>query len=143
MAQKKSQTKNSSNCAICYYRSSPHPQSEAAIERQKEAAYEWAKANGYEILREYQDVANSGTNDERPGYQGMLDEVSVLRPSVLLLWNADRLGRDPFEITAARKAMADAGCRVCYVAGNTPDSDSPGAALMESMLDGMADYYSK
>ena len=73
----------------------------------------------------------------------MLAEVSVLRPSVLLLWKADRFARDQHEITAARKAMADAGCRVCYVAGNTPDSDSPGAALMESMLDGMADYYSK
>ncbi len=143
MAQKKSQTKNSSNCAICYYRSSPRPQSEAAIERQKEAAYEWAKANGYEILREYQDVANSGTNDERPGYQGMLDEVSVLMPSVLLLWNADRLGRDPFEITAARKAMADAGCQVCYVAGGASDGGSSGLALMESMLAVMADCHSK
>ena len=28
-------------------------------------------------------------------------------------------------------------------ARSTPDSDSPVAALMESMLDGMADYYSK
>lgn len=109
MAQKKSQSKSSNNCAICYYRSSPHPQSEAAIKRQKEAAHEWAKANGYEILREYQDVANSSVTDKRPGYQGMLDEVSALRPPVLLLWNADRLGREPLEITAARKAMADAG----------------------------------
>jgi DNA invertase Pin-like site-specific DNA recombinase len=73
----------------------------------------------------------------------MLAEVSVLRPSVLLLWKADRLARDRHEVAAARKAMADAGCRVCYVAGNTPDSDSPGASPMESMLDGMADYYSK
>lgn len=142
MTQNKNQA-NGSNYAICYYRSSSCSQSEVVIEQQREAAHKWAEAKGYTIIREYEDRAISGTTADRPGYQQMLAEVSVLRPSVLLLWKADRLARDQHEITAARKAMADAGCRVCYVAGNTPDSDSPVAALMESMLDGMADYYSK
>ena len=142
MVRKKRQ-QNDNSLAICYYRFSSHSQNEASIEQQREAAHKWAEAKGYTIIREYEDRAISGTTADRPGYQQMLAEVSTLRPSVLLLWKADRLARDRHEVAAARKAMADAGCRVCYVAGNTPDSDSPGAALMESMLDGMADYYSK
>ena len=73
----------------------------------------------------------------------MLFEVSKIRPAVLVLWKADRLGRDRFEVALARKTLSDAGCRVCYVAEAVPDDDSPEAALMESMLDGMADYYSR
>lgn len=53
------------------------------------------------------------------------------------------MGRDRFEIALARKTLADVGCRVCYVAEVVPDDDAPETVLMESMLDGMADYYSK
>ena len=142
MVRKKRQ-QNDNSLAICYYRFSSHSQNEASIEQQREAAHKWAEAKGYTIIREYEDRAISGTTADRPGYQQMLAEVSTLRPSALILWKADRLGRERFEVALARKTIADAGCRVCYVAEAVPDDDSPEAALMESMLDGMADYYSK
>ena len=142
MPRKKHQA-NDNNLAICYYRFSSHSQNEASIEQQRDAAHKWATAKGFTIIKEYEDRAISGTTSDRPGYQQMLFEVSKIRPAVLVLWKADRLGRDRFEVALARKTLSDAGCRVCYVAEAVPDDDSPEAALMESMLDGMADYYSR
>ena len=80
---------------------------------------------------------------DRSGYERMLAEVPTLCPAALILWKADRLGRDRFEIALARKTLADVGCRVCYVAEVVPDDDAPETVLMELMLDGMSDYCSK
>ena len=142
MARKKRQS-NANNLAISYYRFSSHSQNEASIEQQRDAAHKWAEAKGFRIIREYEDRAISGTTSDRPGYQQMLSEVGRLEPAVLILWKADRLGRDRLEVALARKTIKDAGCRVCYVAEVVPDDDSPEAGLMESMLDGMAAYYSE
>lgn len=135
--------RNDNNLAIAYYRYSSDSQNEASITQQQEAAQKWAADHGLVIVREYEDPAISGTTAERPGYQKMLAELTKVRPSTIILWKSDRLGRDRFELAFARKTIRDAGCRIRYVAEAVPDDDSPEAALMESFLDGMADYYSK
>ena len=73
----------------------------------------------------------------------MLAEIGKLRPSVLILWKADRLGRNRIDMALARKTIEDAGCRVRYVADAVPEDDSPGAALTEAILDGCAEFYSR
>lgn len=135
--------RNDNNLAIAYYRYSSDSQNEASIEQQRQAAQKWAADHGLTIVREYEDPTISGTTAERPGYQRMLAELTKVRPSTIILWKSDRLGRDRYELAFARKTIRDAGCRIRYVAEAIPDDDSPEAALMESFLDGMADYYSK
>ena len=129
--------------AIAYYRYSSHSQNEASIEQQQEAAYKYADAHGLNIIQEYEDRAASGTTADRDGYQNMLAELDKYKPSALILWKADRLGRDRYEVAAARKKLRDAGCKVLYVAEAIPVDDSPEGVLLESLIDGMADYYSK
>lgn len=85
---------NDNNYAIAYYRFSSHAQNEASIEQQREQAMRYAKEHGLIIIKEYSDKAITGTTDERPGFQQMLTEVGKLKPSVLILWKTDRLGRD-------------------------------------------------
>ena len=69
---------NDNNFAIAYYRFSSHSQNEASIDQQREQAHAWADAHGYKIIREYEDAAMSGTRSDRPQYQLMLSEVSVM-----------------------------------------------------------------
>ena len=73
----------------------------------------------------------------------MLSEVGKLRPASLILWKADRLGRDRYNVAIARKTLRDAGCRVIYVADNLPEDDSPEAAIIESLVDAMSEMYSR
>lgn len=141
MASKKFK-QNDNNYAIAYYRFSSHSQNEASIDQQRERAQAWADSHGYKIIKEYEDAAMSGTRSDRPQYQLMLREVAQLRPAALILWKTDRLGRDRYELADAKRTMRDAGCKICYVAEPTPD-DSPESALMETFMDGMAEFYSR
>lgn len=71
---------NNNSRAIAYYRYSSHSQNEASIDQQREEAQKYAAAHGYTIVKEYVDAALSGTTDQRPQFQLMLDEVKVLKP---------------------------------------------------------------
>ena len=134
---------NDNNLAICYYRYSSHEQNDASIEQQQEAAQKYAFEHGYTIIKEYEDRAKSGTSTEgRYGYLTMLAEVSSLKPAALICWKIDRLGRDRYELTDAKRKIRSAGCRIELVAEMTPE-DTPEGALLESMMDGMAEYYSR
>lgn len=134
--------KNNNNLAIAYYRFSSHSQNEASIEQQKERAHEYADAKGLTIVKEYADAAISGTTSARPQYQLMLSEIEKIKPAVLILWKTDRLGRDKYELIIAKKKIRDVGCSIHLVSEPTPD-DSPESVLMESILEGMTEYYSK
>ena len=133
--------RNDNNLAIAYYRFSSHSQNEASIDQQKELAHEWADANGFTIVREYVDAAISGTKEDRPGFQEMLSEVAKIRPNTLIMWKTDRLGRDKYVLAAAKKTIRDAGCEIHLLAETIP-SNTPEGALMEGLMDAMAEFYS-
>ena len=93
---------NDNNLAICYYRFSSHAQNEASIDQQREQAKFFAQTHDLKIIKEYSDEAISGTTDNRPGFQQMLSEVAKLKPSTLIVWKVDRLGRDRTNIAIAK-----------------------------------------
>ena len=132
---------NDNNLAIAYYRFSSHAQNEASIEQQRERAQEYAEAHDLKIVKEYADKAISGTVDERPAFQQMLAEVGKIKPAVLILWKTDRLGRDRYTLAIAKKKIRDAGCAIQYVA-EAVSTDTPEGALMEGLLESMAEFYS-
>ena len=84
--------------AIAYYRYSSHRQGEQSIEGQRAEAVRWAQKNGYYIVKEYIDRAQTGTNDNREQFQLMLRELERIRPAVLILWKVDRMGRNREEV---------------------------------------------
>lgn len=139
---RKEPTSNDNNLAIAYYRFSSHAQNEASIDQQREAAQRYAEGKGLTIVKEYEDRAISGTTDERPGFQRMLNEVGKIKPAALIMWKTDRLGRDRFTLLSAKKVIRDAGCKIHLVAEAVPEG-VPEAALMEGFLDSMAEFYSK
>lgn len=126
--------------AIAYYRYSSHKQGEQSIEGQAHAAQAWATANGYTIIKEYADRAVSGRTDDREEFQLMLKELDRFRPEVLILWKVDRMGRNREEVAINKYRCKKAGTKVVYTAESIPDS--PEGVILESVLEGMAEYYS-
>ena len=133
---------NNGNLTIAYYRYSSTAQNDASIEQQRRVAQEFAKSNGLTIIKEYEDRGISGTTEDRPGYQTLLAELSTLKPNYLILWKTDRLGRDRYSLIWAKKKIREANCKILLIAEPTPD-DSPESALMEGMIEGMAEFYSR
>ena len=112
------------------------------FDQQREQAVLYAEKHGYTIVKEYSDEAISGTREDRPGFQLMLSEVGKIKPAVLILWKTDRLGRDRYILSMAKRTIRDAGCAIEYVAEITP-TDTPESALIEGIMDSMAEFYSK
>lgn len=126
--------------AIAYYRYSSHRQGEQSIEGQHDAAVAWAAAHGYTIIKEYADRAMTGMNDDREQFQLMLREMERLHPAVLILWKVDRMGRNKEEIAFNKYRCKKAGVKVVYTAESIPNT--PEGVILESVLEGMAEYYS-
>ena len=85
-------TTNEPKTAIAYYRYSSHRQGEQSIEGQRDAAERWANENGYIIVKEYIDRAQTGMNDKRESFQALLAELGQVRPGIPALL-AKRGGR--------------------------------------------------
>lgn len=128
------------NLAVVYARYSSHGQTEQSIEGQLAAATTYARAKGYTVVHEYIDRAKTGRNDNRAEFQKMLADTAKKQFSVIIVWKVDRFGRNREEITFNKYHCKKNGVRVEYVAENVPDSAE--GVILESVLEGMAEYFS-
>lgn len=126
--------------AVIYARYSSHSQGEQSIEGQIEKARSYAAAKGYTIIHEYVDRAQSGRTDNRTEFQRMLKDTAKKQFQVIILWKVDRFGRNREEITINKIKCKKNGVRVEYVAEKIPDT--PEGVILESVLEGFAEYYS-
>lgn len=132
--------KSTEKMAVVYARYSSHNQGEQSIEGQLTAAKAYAAAKGYTIVHEYIDRAMTGRNDNRYEFQKMLTDCAKGQFQVIIVWKVDRFGRNRQEITFNKYRAKKHGVAVEYVAENLPDS--PEGVILESVLEGMAEYYS-
>ncbi len=126
--------------AVVYARYSSHSQTEQSIEGQIAAAKKYAKEKNYKIVKEYVDRAKTGTNDNREAFQKMLKDTAKRKFTVIIVWKVDRFGRNREEITFNKYKAKKNGVRVEYIAENI--SPGPEGVILESVLEGMAEYYS-
>ena len=126
--------------AAVYARYSSHSQTDQSIEGQLAAARKYAETKGYEIVAEYCDRAKTGTNDNRAEFQRMLRDSDKHIWDVLIAWKIDRIGRNREELAFNKYRLRKNGVSVEYVAESVPDS--PEGVILESVLEGMAEYYS-
>ena len=133
---------NDNNLAVVYARYSSHSQNEASIEQQLEAAREYARKNGLEIVKEYTDAAMSGRDKNRPGLNLMLAEVKKLKPAHCLLWKGDRLARDKMLAMISKNELKSAGCFPVYITEGL-DPQTPEGELLESLLEALSAFYAR
>ena len=126
--------------AVIYARYSSDNQSEHSIEGQLRVCKEYAKNNDILILDTYIDRAMTGTNDNRPDFQRMIKDSSKKNWNMVLVYKFDRFSRNKYEIAIHKKALRDNGVKVMSATEYVPDT--PEGIILESILEGYAEYYS-
>lgn len=126
--------------AVVYARYSSHNQREESIEGQLRVCHQYAERMGLEIIREYTDSAISGRTDNRPSFQQMMAEAPRLKYDVVLVYKLDRFARNRYVSATHKNKLKKLGIRV--VSATETISDGADGVLMESILEGFAEYYS-
>ena len=126
---------------VIYARYSEGPnQTEASIEGQVRECKEYADKNGIRIVNIYTDSKHTGRNDKRTAFQQMLRDSKRGGFSVVVVWKIDRFGRNRAEIAQNKAVLKLAGAKVVSAMEHIPDT--PEGIILESVLEGMAEYYS-
>ena len=127
--------------AVVYARYSSDNQTEQSIEGQLRVCREYAQRNNIIILDTYIDRAMTGTNDNRPDFQRMLRDSAGRRWDYVLVYKLDRFSRNKYEMAIHRKHLKDNGVKILSAKENIPET--PEGVLLESLLEGMNQYYSE
>lgn len=126
--------------AVIYARYSSDNQTEQSIEGQLRVCQEYAERNDILILDTYIDRAMTGTNDNRPDFQRMIKDSSKKEWNYVLVYKLDRFSRNKYETAKNKKILKDNGVKLLSAMENIPDT--PERIILESLLEGMAEYYS-
>jgi DNA invertase Pin-like site-specific DNA recombinase len=126
--------------AVIYARYSSHGQKETSIEGQLKVIHEYAKREGYNVIREYIDRALTGKNDNRPEFQKMIRDSAQRRFDFVLVYSLDRFARDRYDNAIYKARLKKHGIRV--VSATESISDDPAGIMVEGVLESMAEYYS-
>ncbi len=126
--------------AVIYARYSCDNQTEQSIEGQLRVCLQYAQNNDILILDTYIDRAMTGTNDNRPDFQRMIKDSSKKEWDFVIVYKLDRFSRNKYEATVHKKTLKDNGVKVLSAMENIPDS--PEGIILESLLEGMNQYYS-
>ena len=125
---------------VVYARYSSHNQNEQSIEGQLEYCRNYAKQHNYNIIGEYIDRAQSGTNDDRPEFKKMIEDSNKKTFEGVLVYQLDRFARSRYDSAVNKAKLKKNGVRVFSARENI--SDDASGVLMESVLEGMAEYFS-
>ncbi len=126
--------------AAIYARYSSGNQNDASIEQQVQAIQQYARAHGITIAAIYADRAISGTTDARPEFQRMIRDASKGNWQAVLVWKLDRFARNRYDSAIYKAKLKAAGVQLISIM--EPLTDGNESIILESMLEGMAEYYS-
>lgn len=126
--------------AVIYARYSSDKQNEQSIEGQLRVCQDFAKRNDIIILDTYIDRAMTGTNDKRAEFQRMIKDSEKHNFEIVLVYKLDRFSRNKYETAMHKKTLRDNGVKIVSAMENIPDT--PEGIILESLLEGMAEYYS-
>ena len=126
--------------AVIYARYSSDSQTEQSIEGQLRVCQQYAKNNDIVIVGTYIDRAMTGTNDLRPDFQRMIKDSNKKQWDYVIVYKLDRFSRNKYETTIHKHTLSNNGVKVVSAMENIPDT--PEGIILESLLEGMNQYYS-
>ena len=129
---------NNISSAVLYCRYSSHNQRDVSIDQQIKACEAFAERENIRIVKVYSDRAMTGTNDRRPEFQKMISEAPALDVQYVIVYSLDRFARDRYDSAVYKRQLKQRGIRVLSATENI--SDDPTGVLLESMLEGLAEY---
>ena len=132
--------KKDKKTAVIYARYSSDKQTEQSIEGQIHVCNDFATRNDIIVVDTYIDRAMTGTNDNRKDFQRMLKDSSKKAWDYVLVYKLDRFSRNKYETAMHKKTLRDNGIKLLSAMENIPET--PEGIILESLLEGMAEYYS-
>ncbi len=126
---------------VIYARYSCSNQTEQSIEGQLADCERFAERCGFQIVGTYIDRALTATTDRRPQFQQMIKDSEKGMFDVIVVWKLDRFARNRYDSAVYKQRLKNNGVRVMSAMENI--DDSPEGVLMESVLEGFAEYFSR
>ena len=129
--------------AVIYARVSSDSQDvDLSISAQLRALREYAAKQGYQILREFVDQAESGRTASRPAFLEMIALAKTKPPpfDALLVWKLNRFSRNRVDSITFKALLKSKGIRVVSI--NEPLDDSPSGQLLEGIIESIDEFYS-
>lgn len=137
----KKEIKKDGKNAVIYARYSSSGQREESIEGQIRDCQRYAEASDLLIIDTYIDRAITGTTDDRENFQRMIADSAKHNFQYVICWKLDRFSRDRYDNAVYKRKLKQNGVRVLYAMENIPDD--PSGIILESVMEGLAEYYTR
>ncbi len=118
-------------------------QNEQSIEGQQRICRAFCKQNNMNIVEEYIDRAVSASKhtERRENFQRMIKDSDKRHFDAVVVYKLDRFARDRYDSAIYKNRLKRNDVRVISATENI--TDSPEGIILESVLEGMAEFYSK
>ena len=126
---------------VIYARYSSIKQNEQSIEGQIHECERFAATHNLMIVDKYIDRALSGRSDDRPQFLKMIKDSASGIFDAVLVYKTDRFARNRYDSAVYKSKLRRNGIKIFYAMENI--TDTPEGALMESIFEGFAEYYSR
>ena len=114
-----------------------------SVSAQLRALRDHARKNGYMVVREYVDEAESGRIADRPQFRRMIDEAT--KPEApfreILVWKFSRFTRKREHAVAFKSMLRRKGVRVVSITEHA--DDTPTGKLLEAIIESLDEFYSE
>ena len=125
---------------VIYARYSSESQRDESIDGQLRECMLFAKRQGITILDTYIDRALSAKTDNRPQFQKMIKDSGKRKFDVVIVWKLDRFARNRYDSANYKAILKKNNVKVISATENI--SNNSEGILLESVLEGMAEYFS-
>ena len=127
---------------VLYLRYSSDKQTEQSIEGQRRVCEEFCHRQDYRIVGEYIDRAASASHDtdKRRDFNRMIGDSARGGFEAVVVYKLDRFARNRYDSATYKAKLKKNGVRVISATENI--SDTPEGIILESVLEGMAEFYS-
>ena len=125
---------------MIYARYSSDNQREESIEGQIRECTAYAEKNGITIVKHYIDRAISAKTDNRPEFQQMIKDSDKKLFDIVLVWKLDRFARNRYDSARYKTQLKKNGVKL--MPATEIISEGPEGIILESVLEGYAEYYS-
>ncbi|MBC3537324.1 recombinase family protein [Megasphaera hominis] len=126
--------------AVIYARYSSDRQREESIEGQLRICEDFAKRNNLKVINTYIDRAQTGRSDRRPEFQHMIKDAAQKHFQFILVYKLNRFARSRYDSSRYRHILNGYGVRIMSATENIPGD--PSGILLESVIEGLAEFYS-
>lgn len=127
--------------AAAYGRYSTDMQREESIDAQFRAIREYCTRNEILLISEYADEGISGTTDNRPQFQRMITDAQNGLFDYVIVHKLDRFSRSKYDSAIYKRKLKQSGVQLLSVLENLDGSQE--SIILESVLEGMSEYYSR